>query len=150
RDQNPMPWLQRALERNPVSGRAHLLLAEVLAASGAKQQALFEARLAVESETMLVKVVAEVAARWVTDFDDVAAAVPSGPDGAVFLDVLAKYLATDKDKTALRARCDSEALARDPSRIHPRRRLIEDRLAALASKEPEMLRVCPTRAQCER
>jgi hypothetical protein len=45
RDQSPMPWLQRTLERGQVNGRAHLLLAEYLSSRGAKKQALFEIRL---------------------------------------------------------------------------------------------------------
>ena len=37
RDQSPMPWLQHTLERGQVNGRAHLLLAEVLAAQGRRR-----------------------------------------------------------------------------------------------------------------
>ncbi len=45
-----MPWLERAIERAPLNGRAHLLIAEVLAARGARQQALLELRLATDDD----------------------------------------------------------------------------------------------------
>src|SRR5207244_864257 len=49
-DENPVPWLQRALERSRANGRAHLLLADVLHQHGARLQALMELRLALSAD----------------------------------------------------------------------------------------------------
>src|SRR6185295_3468992 len=48
--ENPIPWLQRSLERGQVNGRAHLLLAEVLSAPRTRRQAMLELRLALADD----------------------------------------------------------------------------------------------------
>jgi hypothetical protein len=44
--ENPMPWLGRAIERTPTSSSAHLALSDALARRGAGRQSLLHARLA--------------------------------------------------------------------------------------------------------
>ncbi len=77
-----IPWLQRSLERAQVNGRAHLLLAEVLALRGARRQALLELRLALEDDPALLSVTTVLAMRWAKGFDDLLAVVPEGSTGA--------------------------------------------------------------------
>lgn len=140
---NPMPWIQRALERAPLSGRTHLLLAEVLAARGTVQQALFELRLAAEYEPSLGGHTAALAVRWAKSFDDLMRAIPAGSQGA---DVLDDAASRTKDPQ-IAQRADEEVLRRDPGRLAPRQRAIATRLAAMREGGAAL---CADRARCER
>jgi tetratricopeptide (TPR) repeat protein len=124
---SPIPWLQRSLERALVNGKAHLLLAEVLADKGAVRQALFELRLAVETDFALTDYAARLAVRWAKDYDEALLAVPDGSKGAVMLDTLGVVAAG----TPLGARCDREAIARDPAIVGPHEREANALIAAL-------------------
>ena len=135
RDQDPMPWLQRTLERAPTSGRAHLLLAEVLTGRGARRQGLFELRLALENDSTLIATTAQMALRWASDYTELLVAVPEGAQGAAALDAFGAMLAATKERE-LRIRCDQEAISRDPHRTGPRMRLASDILTALATGKP--------------
>lgn len=141
-DENPMPWLQRTLERAGVNGRAHLLLAEVLAARGARKQALLELRLSLHDERGLLGQAAALAARWARDFDEILLAVPDGGDGGEVLAAVAGWIVDD----ALRARCDREAIHRDAKLIGPRVREADARIRALAQGGTS--RICPDRLRC--
>ncbi|MEJ7734733.1 MAG: O-antigen ligase family protein [Polyangiaceae bacterium] len=142
-DRNPIPWIQRALERAPLSGRAHLLLADVVAARGATAQALFELRLAAEYEPPLGGSTASRAARWSRSFDDVMRAVPESAVGVSILDTVAGKV---KDAEIIR-RADEEILRRDPTKIGPRQRVVFARIQAL-QREGDGL--CVDRAKCQR
>jgi hypothetical protein len=143
--ENPLPWLQRSLERGRVNPRAHLLLAEVLAGRGARPQALFELRMAIEGDQDVVDPAMRLAARWARDFDELSRAIPDGKAGARALDYAAGHLERDRD-AKLRAQCDAEAIARDPSRPDPHVREAESILHALEAKTDR----CPDRAACEK
>jgi tetratricopeptide (TPR) repeat protein len=134
RDRSPMPWLQRTLERSPMNGRAHLLLAEVLAASGALKQALFELRLAQEADPSVVAAAGERAVKWTRDFDELATIAPDGRAGGATFDELAVQLGR-AGEPALRGRFDAAAIARDPALFGPRVRLATDLLAQLAESD---------------
>ena len=149
-DQSPIPWIQRTLERGQLNARAHVLLAEVLAARGATRQALLEVRLAVENEPAMAATVAPLALKISRSFDDLAGAAPEGAAGAPLLLGMASQLTTARDE-ALRERLDAEILIRDPDAIEPRLRAIDARLAALEpdSKSDRCVAREPCRADVE-
>lgn len=125
RDQNPLPWLQRALERRMTYGRTHLLLAMVLERAGARSQALLELRLAIESDLQTLGPAARLAVRWIDDIDQLDTVVPSPPNEAAAWDAFAGFA---KDRELGKA-CDERALALDPRRTAPRWRLAQDIIA---------------------
>jgi lipopolysaccharide biosynthesis regulator YciM len=146
RDRDPLPWLQRTLEREPVSGRAHLLLAEVLHDRGAPIQALMELRIAAENDSALVAPAAQTALRFTTRVEDLMRSVPAGKAGAATLDELAVRLNAMGENEA-RSLCDREAILRDPARVGPRMREALGLIRALdpASGSP----LCQDRARCD-
>ena len=153
RDQSPIPWIQRTLERGQVNGRAHLLLAEVLAARGSRRQALLELRLSLENEPALIAPVAALSIRWTQDLDELIATLPDGKAGAPVLAEMARLLAITPrpgekgGDPLLRGRCDREAILRDPTLIAPRVREAEARLLAMAKDAPPG-GLCVDRALC--
>jgi tetratricopeptide (TPR) repeat protein len=147
RDQEPMPWLQRALEREPLNGRAHLLLADVLAARGAKAQALLELRLAAENDATLVANAAAAALKLTRAYEELLRAVPEGKAGAASLDELGVRLAAMGERVA-RSQCDREAIARDPALVSPRMREADELIRALTPGS--RLNLCADRGWCER
>ncbi len=148
RDESPIPWLERALERSPMNSRAHILLAEVLSRSRAKNQAFLELRLAVDSDPELTESVATLALRWTNTFDDLMTVVPEGKQGGSMLAAMAGLLANRNrpGDALLRGRCDREALLRAPDLIVPRLREATACLTALANGgAPD---VCIDRPHC--
>jgi tetratricopeptide (TPR) repeat protein len=129
KDPQAIAWLQRALERSMVNGRAHLLLARVLHRYGATAQALLELRLAVESEQALLGPAATAAARWTRDPEELARAVPGNKDAAWFWEALGARVGDRK----LGAICDERALALDERRVDARIRLGKDLIDARAA-----------------
>ncbi|WP_438015899.1 O-antigen ligase family protein [Sorangium sp. So ce315] len=116
RSESPIPWLQRTLERSRRHGRAHLLLAEVLASRGAREQALLSLRLAVEDDPGVAATAATLARQWTDRFDELARAVPDGEAGAEMLERMA-MAGERRAALELRLRCAEEALARAPERV---------------------------------
>jgi hypothetical protein len=106
--ENPLPWLQRVLEREVFPSRAHLVLAHVLRSRRATSQALLELRLAVESDPQLYSRAATLAASWAPNYNEALRAVPAGTAGAETIAVLCQKIASDHD------RCTADLLARDP------------------------------------
>ena len=86
--ENPLPWIGQAIERDPHAARPHLLLAEVLAHLGAREQALLEVRLALEREP-LVKPAAALVTQVATSRDEILSAAPPR-DTALLLEVAAQ------------------------------------------------------------
>lgn len=148
RDSDPLPWLQRTLERDPVSGRAHLLLAEVLRDRGATAQALMELRIAAENDAALIAPAAQTALRFTTKFDDLMRAVPAGKAGAATLDELAVRLDAMGQLEA-RSLCDREAILRDSTRVGPRTREALALIRALNPASASTSPLCADRARCE-
>jgi tetratricopeptide (TPR) repeat protein len=133
RDDNPIPWVQRALERSRRNGRAHFLLAEILATKGFAAQALFELRLAVQDEPGLAATCAERATRITTRYEQLVSAVPDGVAGAAVLDAIGAVL-TRPEHQRTRSRIDQESIARDSTRPGPRYREADRLLVALAGE----------------
>ncbi|XXX75072.1 O-antigen ligase family protein [Sorangium sp. So ce134] len=119
RTESPIPWLQRTLERSRRHGRAHLLLAEVLASRGAKEQALLSLRLAVEDDPDVVGAAAGLARQWTQRWDELLRAVPDGKAGVEMLERMA-VAGDHRDELDLRLRCAEEAIAREPGRAFAR------------------------------
>ncbi|NUP07103.1 MAG: hypothetical protein HOW73_13695 [Polyangiaceae bacterium] len=132
--QRPMPWLQRTLERGPTVGRAHLLLAQVLAENRRDDQALMEIRLACEYERGLSRACAQLAYEVTRDAEKLISAAPFGEAGVYVLDELAAQVRAARDPVA-GERLDAEALSRVPNLFSPRARLVDARLAAMKSNE---------------
>jgi tetratricopeptide (TPR) repeat protein len=147
REESPVPWLQRALERSQRNGRAHLLLADVLAARGVMGQALLELRLAMQDEPELVAAAARKAVRWTRAYDELAKVVPDGPLGARALTAFAEQLLRRGEET-LRLRCAREAAAREPGAMGARFAAADVLLGALAQDVPPGLCTGALRSAC--
>lgn len=145
--ESPIPWLQRALERAQRGGRAHLLLAEILAARGAKSQALLSLRLAVEDDAGLAQPAAQLALRWTRSAEELSRAAPEGKLGARVLAVLARGL-TRAGEEQERIRCAREALRLDPEAVDPRWVIADALLIAIAEDRPPGLCSGGMRAGC--
>ncbi|WP_104987759.1 O-antigen ligase family protein [Sorangium cellulosum] len=135
RSESPIPWLQRTLERSRRHGRAHLLLAEVLASRGIKEQALLSLRLAVEDDPEVITTAAALARQWTQRWDELQRAVPEGEAGAEMLERMAVAWDRQGDMD-LRLRCAEEAIARDPGRIKARWAVGDTLLAMLEDPSP--------------
>jgi len=125
RDDNPMPWLQRTLERSMVNGKAHLLLAGELIRYGARNQALLELRLAVNSDATLLRQATTLGGRWAHTMGDVERLIPKGEQAVPVMDALALRL-RQQGKSALGAELDVATLERAPRTVQPHARLATD------------------------
>jgi hypothetical protein len=135
---SPMPWIAAALERDPMNGRAHIVLSEILATRGAIKQALMELRLAVECEPNLLWVVGQNATRLARDVESLERAVPDGTKGAPVLAALAAFAQGD-NMHEVRMSLLEHALARDPNSVD-----------ALSARAREVLSVvAANRTPCE-
>ena len=128
-DQNPLPWIQRALERGMGNGRTHLLLALVLERRGYRAQARMQLRLALNRSPDLANEAARIALRSTSKLAELMSAVPQGGSGVPMLERLA---ARAKDP-ALREAFDKETLARDSTRPAPLFRLGSALVATVAA-----------------
>ena len=132
---DPMPFLERTLERNRMNGRGLLLLAQVLREKGALSQGMLSLRQALESDPGLVLPVARLAASWTNDYDALARVVPAGSTSANVSSWIAECLPLG----IAREHLDADAIARDPSAIEPRLREASDLLASLEASSPRCL-----------
>lgn len=140
---NPMPWIQRALERGPKVGRTHLLLAEVLANYRFTRQALMELKLATSYEPGLAFYAAQVAVGLTRDPELLLEAVPDAEAGVGVLEQMSRGLASEEDHD-MQARVDAEIIARAPRSVGPYEREAERHLVALSRN------TCADTPACER
>src|SRR6185295_7534301 len=105
---DPMPWIERALERAVVHPRAHFLLANVLARYGWSSQAMLELRTALDQEPGLAGPAAALALATARAPHALLGLVPPGRRGLLLLDEIAQRLPEPRD-AALRARMADEA-----------------------------------------
>ncbi len=148
-----VPWINRALERDPNAGRPLLLLAHVLAARGALDQALLSAQLAVERDYSLVPAVHALVSELSPTPEAFFRAAPEGVPGSAVLHAFARSVPGDADP-ALRRALLAESVVRDPTRTEARLLLVRELLGDLekpgpkcvASAEQECLR--QVRALC--
>jgi tetratricopeptide (TPR) repeat protein len=105
---NALPWLGRALERNPYSGAAHLALGEALALLKQPAQALLHLRLAAIYDFSLSDRALRRAVEIEPDVDALARAFPPATTGgSAFVDLCPRIA------EAKRIACYREALRRD-------------------------------------
>lgn len=128
---NPLPWIARALERNPGSAPTQLQLARILRARGATSQALGALRTAIELDPSLVASVPILAHEWRLDIADFEGAVPLGKQGAPLLMLLADRT---QDRTR-RLQLLETALTRDPGATDVHYRIAWELLQDLSEKQ---------------
>lgn len=108
--QNALPWLGRALERNPRSGQAHLALGEALGRLKKASQALIHLRLAATYDYSLTDRALRLAVRIEPDIAALSRAFPSEIiGGSAFVDLCPRV--AEESRIA----CYREALRRDSS-----------------------------------
>jgi tetratricopeptide (TPR) repeat protein len=138
RDQNPLPWIDRALERGLTSGRTHYLLARVLATNGNVAQALLEGRFALEYDAELVPRVSELAVSLATSGRQLLSVVPQGQARSRTLEALLK-LTERREHASLRHQFVEEALERFPDVTATKAALASDLIGSLEGKRyPEL------------
>lgn len=131
--ENATAWISAALERDPQGGEAHLILSDILAQRGAKQQALMELRLAAQSEPNLAELVGKRAAALSRRHDDLMRAVPDDARGATVLMAMADAVRGAGDRELV-DRLLSAAIARDSGFMRARIARTEDWLGALEGR----------------
>jgi hypothetical protein len=114
REESVLPWAERALERSPVFGRVHLLLARSFTARS-RAQARLEYRLACAQDATTC--VGDEALRLVGSFDDAMELVPDGPRGPDALVFLASKLERRLPSSVVRL--DAELSTRAPASLDP-------------------------------
>lgn len=107
--ESPLPALARSLERASQNGRAHLLLAEILASRRATSQARLELRLAVVDEPAMALVAAPIAVKVSGTPDELLEAVPAGEKGVSMIAILYRLVPEEMKLPLLQ-----ELLRRDP------------------------------------
>jgi hypothetical protein len=127
-DESVVPWVERTLERAPIYGRAHLVLARALFATS-PAQARLEYRLALDEEPNLGSQFANEAPRLVNNYDDAMELVSSNVNGLKMLEIIAEAIGPRLPAT--RDRIDAEILRRTPGAIEPSLRLAREALADL-------------------
>ena len=144
---NPLPWVARAIERDPMEGRPYLLLAYVLASMQAKDQALAALRRAAARDHRWGIAGAKLALSLSTEPSELKQAVPSGAIGAMTWLAFARLAETP----SLREQLVDRAIAQDPTHAPALKRKIKSLLAALENKEArcaaERRKLCTSRAR---
>jgi tetratricopeptide (TPR) repeat protein len=140
---DPMPWLQRALERGLHVPRTHFLVARVMFARGARTQALLELRLASEGDADLARSAGALAAVWSRDSAELEQAAPAGRNGAVLL-VSAGSVLDESARFDEAEFCYRKALSRDPDYASARVALTRFLVSSLQASR------CAQREACAR
>jgi hypothetical protein len=117
RDESVLPWAARALERSPVYGRVHLLIARSLFVKN-PSQARLEYRLACLQDSNLCY--HEEALPLVLGYDDAMELVPDSPRAPLVLSRLADSLGGRLPSTVVRL--DRALSEREPGALGPVRR----------------------------
>jgi hypothetical protein len=132
RDESPIPWAGAALERSPVFGRAHLVLARAMFARPG--QARLEYKLAYAQDPGLAPYVVQEVTPLVRSFEDAMELVADGPSGIAILTQLSSALVQDLPSTAVRL--DEEVQKRDPNEVAPLQHALSADLHDLREPEP--------------
>ncbi|HVZ32601.1 MAG TPA: hypothetical protein VG963_09255, partial [Polyangiaceae bacterium] len=128
---DPLPFIARALERNPDGSPAYLELGRILhgrsRGPGATRQALGALRHAIELDPRSIPSVLDLVSTWQLPPGDLDELIPPGAPGAAVLSDLADR---HRDRPALELAWRERALERDPDRaeLHANfaRALLED------------------------
>jgi hypothetical protein len=130
RDESVLPWAGRALERSPVYGRVHLLIARSLFAKN-PSQARLEYRLACLQDTQLCY--QDELFPLVGGYEDATELVPEGPRGAIVLGRLTDRLRERLPSTVVRL--DRDLVAREPTALGPVERAAAAALTDVRNEE---------------
>ncbi|OJY24519.1 MAG: hypothetical protein BGO98_16560 [Myxococcales bacterium 68-20] len=130
REESVLPWAARALERSPVYGRVHLLLARTLFVKN-PSQARLEYRIACIQDKALCGV--EESVRLVGGYEEAMELVPDDGLGLSVLTALATHLGTRLPATVVRL--DREITARDPTALAPVHRAAARSLGDVRDRE---------------
>jgi hypothetical protein len=145
RDESALPWLGATLERSPVYGPAHLLLARAVALRN-PAQARMEYRLALEQDPRLVDVIWRESPLLASSYDEAMELVPAGKEEAHMLNLLA--MAFDARLPSTRERIDRELVSRAPTMPEGWARLTRDAVDDLKAGEAAPWCVGPGQADC--
>lgn len=115
---DPMLWIGRALERSPLDGQTHLRLADVLAARGARRQALLHLRSSALYDVLLRDAALAKAAGLARNAEDLLSAFPRDLPGGSLLPEVCK-----RARETTRVGCWREVIARQPGELEPKREL---------------------------
>ncbi|MEO8180399.1 MAG: O-antigen ligase family protein [Deltaproteobacteria bacterium] len=126
-----LPWITRALERNPTSAEAHVELARILHAGQATGQALGALRRSIELEPDQAQRVLTLATGWGLSPQQLTAITPDGRAGGAVLALLA-YQTPD---VALRVELLEQALQRQPELTDAQYRLAQELLDDVRRKD---------------
>ncbi|HWA74810.1 MAG TPA: O-antigen ligase family protein [Polyangiaceae bacterium] len=132
----PLPWIDRSLERCAVDSRTHWILAYTLHQHQHLPQALLEARLAVEYDSSLAATVGGAVARWSPRLEDIERAAPPGPSGSQ----VRYFAARELDPIAhgaLREELLRRAIQHDPRFLQGRRALADELLLGFGTERCE-------------
>jgi tetratricopeptide (TPR) repeat protein len=130
---SPIPWAARALERSPVYGRAHFVLARALYRRN-PSQARLEYRLACDQEQALTRLAVKDALPLVASFEDAMDLIPLSSRGISMREALAPALSDRLPSTS--ARLDRDLVRLDPRSIGAQRRIARATLLDLSNDEP--------------
>lgn len=111
-NENPVPWLQRALERAMTSGRSNYLLATFLASRGYVAQALMQVKLAIEQDPNLTAPATVLVMHLARGEEDIWKTVPEQAAGVSMLKSLSG--AVRRSNADLSIRFLEEAARRAP------------------------------------
>lgn len=130
---NPLPWISRALQRNPTNAEAHLQLARILRAYGHTSQAVGALRRAIDLDPRQTAAVFRLGKEWQLSNDELAGAAPDGPVGAH----LTLLLAGRAKEGPARQRLLEQALERDPANSDAHYHLAAELFKELSRKPPD-------------
>lgn len=130
RSPKAIAWASRALDRSPVYGRVHLLLARGLFGRN-PAQARLEYRLAASQEPSLRQYLLGEAVPLVHSYDDALELAEEGEPGVEVLEGVSVAVAPRLPSTAVRI--DQEILRRAPTAPRPLRRAAEAAIADLVA-----------------
>jgi tetratricopeptide (TPR) repeat protein len=128
KDESVMPWIERTLERAPVYGPAHLLLARSLY-TRSPSQARLEYRIALEQDASMLPYFRLEAPHLVRGYDDAMELVPARSVRSGALYVLIEQLSSRLPATCVRL--DEELAKAAPDLVDPLRRKAEVALSDL-------------------
>ncbi|HEY5260708.1 MAG TPA: O-antigen ligase family protein [Solirubrobacteraceae bacterium] len=142
--EDAIPWIGATLERAPVYGPAHLVLARAVA-SRAPSQARLEYRIATEQAPEQSPTALAEAARLVGSYEDALELVGPGKQGTQTLGALTELLEARLPATSVRL--DAELASRDPTDSRP---VLRAAAAAVADVEARGAPWCdgPSRREC--
>jgi tetratricopeptide (TPR) repeat protein len=131
--ENAMPWVSRALERDPLNGRIHFVAAEAVRRVASLPQAILHLKLAASYDAELIQAVSDRALRWTRDLAMLLQCAPEGErGGAVLLSMAGKL---QRDETRLREHLLSQAVAKAPGMTSALHALGNERLWSLLSAQ---------------